>query len=222
MLDDPLYYTIPIAGIIGLLFAGFLTWWILKKDTGTPEMKAISDAIREGAMAYLARQYKTIAIFSVILGVLIAVGINWLTGLAFLLGAFFSALSGYIGMYVSVNANIRTASAARRSMNEALSTSFRGGAVSGIAVVALSLLGVASIFYIYSGYLVDAAPGTYEAYSDALFLGVGYAFGASFAALFAQLGGGIYTKAADVGADLVGKVEAGIPEDDPRNPARHR
>ncbi len=219
MLDDPLYYTIPIAGIIGLLFAGFLTWWILKKDTGTPEMKAISDAIREGAMAYLARQYKTIAIFSVILGVLIAVGINWLTGLAFLLGAFFSALSGYIGMYVSVNANIRTASAARRSMNEALSTSFRGGAVSGIAVVALSLLGVASIFYIYSGYLVDAAPGTYEAYSDALFLGVGYAFGASFAALFAQLGGGIYTKAADVGADLVGKVEAGIPEDDPRNPA---
>ncbi|MDD1772534.1 MAG: sodium-translocating pyrophosphatase [Methanomassiliicoccales archaeon] len=219
MLDDPLYLTIPIAGLIGLLFAGYLTWTILKKDTGTPEMKAISDAIREGAMAYLARQYKTIAIFSIILGVLIAIGINWLTGVAFLLGAFFSALSGYIGMYVSVNANIRTASAARRTMNEALLTSFRGGAVSGIAVVALSLLGVASIFYFYQGYLVDAIPGTYDAYSQALFLGVGYAFGASFAALFAQLGGGIYTKAADVGADLVGKVEAGIPEDDPRNPA---
>jgi K(+)-stimulated pyrophosphate-energized sodium pump len=219
MLDDPLYLTIPIAGLIGLLFAGYLTWTILKKDTGTPEMKAISDAIREGAMAYLARQYKTIAIFSIILGVLIAIGINWLTGVAFLLGAFFSALSGYIGMYVSVNSNIRTASAARRNMNEALSTSFRGGAVSGIAVVALSLLGVASIFYVYQGYLVDAIPGTYDAYSQALFLGVGYAFGASFAALFAQLGGGIYTKAADVGADLVGKVEAGIPEDDPRNPA---
>jgi len=219
MLDDPLYLTIPIAGLIGLLFAGYLTWTILKKDTGTPEMKAISDAIREGAMAYLARQYKTIAIFSIILGVLIAIGINWLTGVAFLLGAFFSALSGYIGMYVSVNSNIRTASAARRNMNEALLTSFRGGAVSGIAVVALSLLGVASIFYFYQGYLVDAIPGTYDAYSDALFLGVGYAFGASFAALFAQLGGGIYTKAADVGADLVGKVEAGIPEDDPRNPA---
>ena len=219
MLDDPLYLTIPIAGLIGLLFAGYLTWTILKKDTGTPEMKAISDAIREGAMAYLARQYKTIAIFSVILGILIAIGINWLTGVAFLLGAFFSALSGYIGMYVSVNSNIRTASAARRNMNEALLTSFRGGAVSGIAVVALSLLGVASIFYFYQGYLVDAIPGTYDAYSQALFLGVGYAFGASFAALFAQLGGGIYTKAADVGADLVGKVEAGIPEDDPRNPA---
>lgn len=181
-------------------------------------MKAISDAIREGAMAYLARQYKTIAIISVILGVLISIGINWLTGMAFLLGAFFSALSGYIGMYVSVNSNIRTASAARRSMNEALLTSFRGGAVSGIAVVALSLLGVAGIFFLYQGFLVDAA-GTDEGFRQALFLGVGYAFGASFAALFAQLGGGIYTKAADVGADLVGKVEAGIPEDDPRNPA---
>ena len=219
MLDDPLYYTIPIAGIIGLLFAGFLTWWILKKDTGTPEMKAISDAIREGAMAYLARQYKTIAIISVILGVLITVGINLWTGVAFLLGAFFSALSGYIGMYVSVNSNIRTASAARRSLNEALLTSFRGGAVSGIAVVALSLMGVAGIFFVYQGYVAVGPADSAELYMDALFLAVGYAFGASFAALFAQLGGGIYTKAADVGADLVGKVEAGIPEDDPRNPA---
>jgi len=219
MLDDPLYYTIPIAGIIGLLFAGYLTWWILKKDTGTPEMKAISDAIREGAMAYLARQYKTIAIISVILGVLITVGINLWTGVAFLLGAFFSALSGYIGMYVSVSSNIRTASAARRSLNESLLTSFRGGAVSGIAVVALSLLGVAGIFFVYQAYVAVGAPDSAELYMDALFLAVGYAFGASFAALFAQLGGGIYTKAADVGADLVGKVEAGIPEDDPRNPA---
>jgi len=219
MLDDPLYYTIPIAGIIGLLFAGFLTWWVLKKDTGTPEMKAISDAIREGAMAYLARQYKTIAIISVILGILITVGINLWTGVAFLLGAFFSALSGYIGMYVSVNSNIRTASAAKRSLNEALLTSFRGGAVSGIAVVALSLLGVAGIFFVYQAYVAVGPADSAELYMDALFLAVGYAFGASFAALFAQLGGGIYTKAADVGADLVGKVEAGIPEDDPRNPA---
>ncbi|HUT27766.1 MAG TPA: sodium-translocating pyrophosphatase [Methanomassiliicoccales archaeon] len=219
MLDDPLYYIIPIAGIIGLLFAGYLTWWILRKDTGTPEMKAISDAIREGAMAYLARQYKTIAIISVILGVLITVGINLWTGVAFLMGAFFSALSGYIGMYVSVNSNIRTASAARRSMNEALLTSFRGGAVSGIAVVALSLLGVAGIFFVYQAWVAVGAPDSAALYLDALFLVVGYAFGASFAALFAQLGGGIYTKAADVGADLVGKVEAGIPEDDPRNPA---
>jgi len=219
MLDDPLYYTIPIAGIIGLLFAGFLTWWVLKKDTGTPEMKAISDAIREGAMAYLARQYKTIAIISVILGVLITIGINLWTGVAFLAGAFFSALSGYIGMYVSVSSNIRTASAARRSLNEALLTSFRGGAVSGIAVVALSLLGVAGIFFVYQAYVAVGPAESAVLYMDALFLAVGYAFGASFAALFAQLGGGIYTKAADVGADLVGKVEAGIPEDDPRNPA---
>jgi len=219
MLDDPLYYTIPIAGIIGLLFAGYLTWWILKKDTGTPEMKAISDAIREGAMAYLARQYKTIAIISVILGILITVGINLWTGVAFLLGAFFSALSGYIGMYVSVSSNIRTASAARRSLNEALLTSFRGGAVSGIAVVALSLMGVAGIFFVYQAYVAVGPADSATLYMDALFLAVGYAFGASFAALFAQLGGGIYTKAADVGADLVGKVEAGIPEDDPRNPA---
>lgn len=207
---DPLGYVIPVAGIIGLAFAGYLTWNVFRRDTGTPEMKEIGDAIKEGAMAYLARQYKTIAIISIILAAIIAVGIGYQVGLAFLLGAFFSALSGYIGMYVSVSSNIRTASAARRTLNEALVVSFRGGAVSGIAVVALSLLGVAGVFFIYDIYF-----GT----RDALFYAVGYAFGASFAALFAQLGGGIYTKAADVGADLVGKVEAGIPEDDPRNPA---
>src|SRR5665647_205044 len=137
---NPLVYVIPIAGLIGLLTAGILSWQIFRKDTGTPEMRAIGDAIREGAMAYLARQYKTIAIISVILGVVIIFGINWQTGVAFLMGAFFSALSGYIGMYVSVNANIRTASAARRTLGEALQVSFRGGAVSGLAVVSLSLL----------------------------------------------------------------------------------
>ena len=232
MLVDELVYLVPIAGIIGLLFAGYLTWSVFKKDTGTPDMKEIGDAIREGAMAYLARQYKTIAIISVILAVIITAGMGMqyqnmsrgvFVGAAFLLGAFFSALSGYIGMFVSVNSNIRTASAARRTLNEALKTSFRGGAVSGFAVVALSLLGVAGIFFLY---LEFAAPGIvgegatdWELVKMALSLSVGYAFGASFAALFAQLGGGIYTKAADVGADLVGKVEAGIPEDDPRNPA---
>jgi K(+)-stimulated pyrophosphate-energized sodium pump len=207
---DPLLYIIPLAGIIGLLFAGYLTWSIFRKDKGTPEMQEIGEAIRVGAMAYLARQYKTIAIISVILAIIISLGIRLEVGIAFLLGAFFSALSGYIGMYVSVNSNIRTASGARRSLNEALIISFRGGAVSGLAVVSLSLLGVAGVVFLY-----DAFFGLKEA----LFYAVGYAFGASFAALFAQLGGGIYTKAADVGADLVGKVEAGIPEDDPRNPA---
>jgi K(+)-stimulated pyrophosphate-energized sodium pump len=162
----------------------------------------------------------------VILGIIIAIGLRIEVGVAFLLGAFFSALSGYIGMYVSVNSNIRTASGARRTLNEALQTSFRGGAVSGIAVVALSLLGVAGIFFLYLFFVVaepTSAPTGYDLESwhvvETLSLAVGYAFGASFAALFAQLGGGIYTKAADVGADLVGKVEAGIPEDDPRNPA---
>jgi K(+)-stimulated pyrophosphate-energized sodium pump len=211
-----------------LIFAGLLTKYIMKKDTGTPEMKFVGDAIREGAMAYMARQYKTIAIISVILGVIIMIGINWQTGLAFLGGAFFSALSGYIGMVVAVNSNIRTASAARRSLNEALQTSFRGGAVSGVAVVSLSLLGVAGVFFAIWAFAVpaDMRPMMEGStimidYSiqNALFMAVGYAFGASFAALFAQLGGGIYTKAADVGADLVGKVEAGIPEDSPKNPA---
>ncbi len=237
-ISQDLLWIIPVAGVIGLLFAGWLTWKIFKKDTGTPEMKVIGDAIREGAMAYLARQYKTIAIITVILAVIISIGLGLqlndltrgaLIGAAFVIGAFFSALSGYIGMYVSVNSNIRTASGARRSLNEALKTSFRGGAVSGVAVVTLSLIGVASIFFLYLLFAVSGteAPVTSgeagvfynTGVRDALFLVVGYAFGASFAALFAQLGGGIYTKAADVGADLVGKVEAGIPEDDPRNPA---
>lgn len=223
---DAWVYLIPVAGVIGLLVAYLLTRSIFKKDTGTPDMEAIGDAIREGAQAYLARQYKTIAIISVIVGIIIAIGIRYEVGIAFLLGAFFSALSGYIGMTVSVKSNIRTASAAKRSLNEALQTSFRGGAVSGISVVALSLLGVAGIFFVYLFFVVaepTSAPSGYTLESwhvvETLNLAVGYAFGASFAALFAQLGGGIYTKAADVGADLVGKVEAGIPEDDPRNPA---
>jgi len=214
MADPTLVLVVPVAGAVALVFAWLLTRSIFRKDTGSPEMAAIGEAIREGAMAYLKRQYKTIAVVSVILGAIIMALIEprpWV-GVAFLLGAFCSSLSGYIGMFVSVKSNIRTASAARRSLNEALTTSFRGGAVSGFSVVALSLLGVAGIFYAYKSLLNFEIDG-------ALNGAVGYAFGASFAALFAQLGGGIYTKAADVGADLVGKVEAGIPEDDPRNPA---
>ncbi|MCE5296545.1 MAG: sodium-translocating pyrophosphatase [Euryarchaeota archaeon] len=223
---DPLIYMIPIAGLVGILAVAFLTRWVFKKDTGTEEMRFVSDAIKEGAMAYLARQYKTIAIISIIIGVLIGVAISPYTGVAFLAGAGCSALSGYIGMKVSVNANIRTASAARRSLNEALQVAFRGGAVSGIAVVTLSLIGVAGVFFLFWGFVepTDMTIGLYgyeydKSITSSLMLLVGYAFGASFAALFAQLGGGIYTKAADVGADLVGKVEAGIPEDSPKNPA---
>jgi len=205
---------IPIAGLVGLAFAGYLTWYVFRKDLGTPEMQEIGDAIRQGAMAFMKRQYTTIIVISVILAALIAVLIEpkiWV-GLSFLVGASASALSGYIGMYVSVRSNIRTASAARRSLNEALVTSFRGGAVSGMGVVSLSLLGVAGVFYIFH-------TGMAFTTSESLDAAIGFAFGASFAALFAQLGGGIFTKAADVGADLVGKIEAGIPEDDPRNPA---
>jgi len=218
-----LLYLIPIAIVIALAFALFFARSVFKRDTGTPEMQKIAGAIKTGAMAYLARQYKTIGIISIILAFVIAivgwavdgVGLGPKVAIAFIIGASFSILSGFIGMYVSVLTNVRTASAARNSLNDAFVTSFRGGAISGIAVAALSLLGVFMLVFTF-----DLAFGGPDwGMKQTLGAVLGYAFGASFAALFAQLGGGIYTKAADVGADLVGKVEAGIPEDDPRNPA---
>jgi K(+)-stimulated pyrophosphate-energized sodium pump len=210
-----------------VVFAAFLANFVLRKDTGTPAMQKVADAIFKGAMAFLNRQYRTIAILAIfaaiIVGVVLALlgqgteavkfNLAWHTSLAFLIGAFCSGVSGYIGMYVAVKSNSRTASAATRSLGEALMVSLRGGAVSGFLVVALSLLGVSLVFTAYGG--LSGHAGTLLAPS----LIVGFGFGASFVALFAQLGGGIYTKAADVGADLVGKVEANIPEDDPRNPA---
>jgi len=221
-----LLFMIPVAAVVALAFALYFYRDIFSKDTGTPEMQKISNAIREGAMAYLARQYKTIGIISVVVAAILGIagafgafdvvevsGISdkWTIAIAFLIGAGFSILSGFIGMYISVNANIRTASAARTSLGDAFKCSFRGGAISGIAVATLSLLGVFTLFVAYEAFFGDV-----ELTLQTI---IGYAFGASLAALFAQLGGGIYTKAADVGADLVGKVEAGIPEDDPRNPA---
>jgi K(+)-stimulated pyrophosphate-energized sodium pump len=225
-----LTWFVPVAGVLAILFAAFLARDVLSRDTGTPEMQEIAGTIFEGAMAFLKRQYTTIAMLSIVtavlVGVLLAVipgstdgttvdstTLGILTSVAFLLGAAASAVSGYIGMYVAVRSNLRTAAAARRSLGEALTVALRGGAVSGFLVVALSLLGVFLIYYVYS--LIPQSDGV----AQAPFLIVGFGFGASFVALFAQLGGGIYTKAADVGADLVGKVEAGIPEDDPRNPA---
>ena len=219
------YIWVPI--IVGLLtvgFAAYLANFVLRKDTGTPAMQKVADAIFKGAMAFLNHQYRTIAILAVfaaiIVGVVLALlgqgdaaarwNLAWHTSLAFLIGAFCSGLSGFIGMYVAVKSNSRTASAATRSLGEALMVSLRGGAVSGFLVVSLSLLGVSLVFTAYGGLTSTAlAPS----------LIVGFGFGASFVALFSQLGGGIYTKAADVCADLVGKVEANIPEDDPRNPA---
>jgi K(+)-stimulated pyrophosphate-energized sodium pump len=222
-----LIWLVPAAGVFAIAFAILLIRDILRRDTGTPEMQKIGDMILEGAMAFLKRQYMTIGIIAiftaVIVGALVGglrgeegipgmtpVGIAWRTGVAFLVGAFCSAVSGYIGMYVAVKSNVRCAAAARRSLNEAITVALRGGAVSGFLIVALSLIGVAIMYYAYGGHNnPDIAPHTI----------VGFGFGASFVALFAQLGGGIYTKAADMGADLVGKVEAGIPEDDPRNAA---
>ncbi len=229
-LVDLLTYFVPIAGLIAVGFAIYLARDVLGRDTGTPEMQAVASTIIEGAMAFLKRQYTTIAALAVVTAVLVGIllaliphsnagtdvsttTLGILTAIAFLLGAACSGISGYIGMYVAVRANLRTASAARRSLGEALTVALRGGAVSGFLVVALSLLGVFLIFEAYSA--IAGANGI----AQAPFLIVGFGFGASFVALFAQLGGGIYTKAADVGADLVGKVEAGIPEDDPRNPA---
>jgi len=230
-------WIVPIMGVVSVLFALWLARDVLSQDTGTAAMQDIAGMIFEGAMAFLKRQYQTIAILSVVVAIVIGVIValtasavgdplgpassgkevsattqGVLSGVAFLVGAFCSAVAGYIGMYISVRSNLRTAAAAQRNLRAAITVALRGGAVSGFLVVALSLIGVSSIFGIYSkilGYPVGSTP----------FLIVGFGFGASFVALFAQLGGGIYTKAADVGADLVGKVEAGIPEDDPRNAA---
>jgi K(+)-stimulated pyrophosphate-energized sodium pump len=221
---------VPIAGIIAVLFALYLARDVLSRDQGTAEMQAVAGTILEGAVAFIRRQYTTIGIIAVIGAVVIGIvitlvetpevadvpklaglPIGLMTAFAFLVGAACSMASGIIGMYISVKANVRTASAARRSLVEAVQVAMRGGAVSGFLVVALSLLGVWGIFTLYEALVADVTV------AEAPFLIVGFGFGASFVALFAQLGGGIYTKAADVGSDLVGKVEKGIPEDDPRN-----
>src|SRR5215469_16363938 len=206
-------------GILALAAALMLARAVIAADTGTADMQAISNAIREGAEAFLRRQYRTIGAIAVVLAVLVFIGYHLSertapyatkTVVSFLVGALCSAAAGYTGMYCSIRANIRTASAARSNLNLALQMALRGGAVTGLVVVALSLLGVGLLFLFFGGLETPQAV-PYEL--------VGFGFGASLVALFAQLGGGVYTKAADVGADLVGKVEAGIPEDDPRNPA---
>ncbi len=222
-----LIWIVPLSGVLGLAFVAYLAWDVLHRDTGTKEMQAVAATIYEGALAFIRRQYLTIAILAIVTGVVIGVlvgafetfsetgivgtelGIK--TAIAFLVGAAASALSGIIGMYVAVRSNVRVASAARQGVGPALAVALRGGAVSGFLVVGLSLIGVYAMFSAYGGF------SGAQAAQNAPFLIVGMGFGASFVALFAQLGGGIYTKAADVGADLVGKVEAGIPEDDPRN-----
>ncbi len=215
---------------IGLVAAYLLGRWVLRKGVGTESMQAISNAIKEGAEAFLRRQFRTIILLSGAFAVILFVGYGfirshhsfdpvestvgmafWIT-LSFVLGALCSLVAGYIGMWVSIRANIRTAAGAMSTLNEGVQIALRGGAVSGLMVVSMSLLGVGGLYALVK--YTTSVPA-----ERIPFLIVGYGFGASFVALFAQLGGGIYTKAADVGADLVGKVEAGIPEDDPRNPA---
>ena len=197
-------YVAPVLGVIALVFAFILSGKVSREEVGTDRMKEISTAISEGAHAFLTAEYKILAIFIIVLFILIGLGIGFGSAIAFVVGTLFSILAGYFGMSVATKANVRTANAARNSgMNRALSIAFSGGAVMGMSVVGLGLLGV-SIFYMVTN---D---------TNILF---GFSLGASSVALFARVGGGIYTKAADVGADLVGKVEAGIPEDDPRNPA---
>ena len=199
----PIVALVFIIAVLALLFAGYLSFSVMKEEAGTPRMQEIANAIREGAMAYLKRQYLTIGIFGLIIFALLWQVLGIKTGVAFLAGAISSGLAGFVGMAISTKANVRTAQIAKKGLNPALQLAFRGGAVTGFFIVGLSLLGVAFFYHIYG---------------DPKMI-IGFGFGASLISLFARVGGGIYTKAADVGADLVGKIEKNIPEDDPRNPA---
>lgn len=202
-MDNSLLVLAPVAGVMSLLFAVYLSLRVARADAGNEKMKEIAGFIHEGAMAFLTREYRTLAVFIGVVIIVITLLINWQTAVAFFVGAMFSIGAGYFGMQVATKANVRTANAARSGQNKALQIAFSGGAVMGMSVAGLGILGVGVFYLIFK----DASIVT------------GFGLGASSIALFARVGGGIYTKAADVGADLVGKVEAGIPEDDPRNPA---
>jgi K(+)-stimulated pyrophosphate-energized sodium pump len=222
---EKLIYLVPVSGLIGLMYTLVKFNWVSKQDAGTDRMKEISNYIAEGAMAFLKAEWKILGYFVVIVAMLLALMAStnphshWSIAIAFIVGAVFSATAGYIGMKVATKANVRTAQAARTSLSKALRVSFTGGAVMGLGVSGLAVLGLGSLYIILKHFFAaDAAVGSDEMIRTIEVL-TGFSLGAESIALFARVGGGIYTKAADVGADLVGKVEAGIPEDDPRNPA---
>ncbi len=199
-----------LASIVGLIFVVILAQWVIKQDPGTPRMQEIASFIQEGANAFLRREFQTIAVFIVVIAVLLLIFLKWQIAFGFVMGAVFSLLAIFIGMNVATRANVRTSNASRTSAGRALTIAFRGGSVMGLSIVSLNMLGIVLLMWLFG-----IGPDDPESVS----LLVGFGFGASLSALFAQLGGGIFTKAADIGADLVGKVEAGIPEDDPRNAA---
>ncbi|HNJ56554.1 MAG TPA: sodium-translocating pyrophosphatase [Chitinophagaceae bacterium] len=220
-----LIYAVPALGLVGLLYTFIKFNWVSKQDAGNDKMKEISNHIAEGAMAFLKAEWKILGYFVVIVGILLAVMAtsnphsHWLIAGAFVIGAVFSATAGYIGMKVATKANVRTAHAARTSLSKALKVSFTGGSVMGLGVAGLAVLGLGGLYIVFKMYFANGAPINSEEMFKTIEVLTGFSLGSESIALFARVGGGIYTKAADVGADLVGKVEAGIPEDDPRNPA---
>ncbi|MCX8020561.1 MAG: sodium-translocating pyrophosphatase [Chitinophagaceae bacterium] len=222
---DKLIYLVPLMGIIGLIYTWAKYHWVSRQDAGSERMQNISNYIAEGAMAFLKAEWKILGYFVVIVSILLAFMASanphshWLISIAFIIGAVFSATAGYIGMKVATKANVRTAHAARNSLSKALSVSFTGGSVMGLGVAGLAVLGLGGLFIVFRQIFAAGAPVNSEEMLRAIEVLTGFSLGAESIALFARVGGGIYTKAADVGADLVGKVEAGIPEDDPRNPA---
>ena len=222
---DNLIYLVPVMGLIGLIYTFVKFNWVTRQDAGTDRMKEISRYIAEGAMAFLKAEWKILGYFVVIVGILLAVMAqanphsHWLIAVAFVIGAVLSALAGFIGMKAATRANVRTAHAARTSLKKALNVSFTGGAVMGVGVAGLAVLGLGGLYIVLKQIFAPNAPIESEEMFRTIEVLTGFSLGAESIALFARVGGGIYTKAADVGADLVGKVEAGIPEDDPRNPA---
>jgi K(+)-stimulated pyrophosphate-energized sodium pump len=222
---DKLIYLVPVMGLLGLIYTVTRYFWVSRQDAGTDRMKEISNYIAQGAMAFLRAEWRILTYFAIVVALLLgymgsrSASSHWSIAIAFLIGAFFSALAGFIGMKAATKANVRTAHAARTSLSKALSVSFGGGSVMGMGVAGLAVIGLGGVFIVLLKIFAPDSLSTSENVARAIEILTGFSLGAESIALFARVGGGIYTKAADVGADLVGKVEAGIPEDDPRNPA---